>query len=305
MTWGTPTYVYGSHAETATTAPSPTWFLAEGSTVLGFDLFYLLQNPQATTTHATVRFLLPSGTIIMRTYDLAPGSRTTIYVNQVAGLDETDVSGDISADAPIVVERAMYRSRAGEPFSLGSDSMGVTAPATSWFLAEGATGSFFDLYVLIANPGNTDATVRADYARPDGSVVTQTYTVRAHSRHSVYVDAIAGLTDTSVATTLTSTNAVPIVAERAMSWPGGFFDYYEGHTSAGSTATALEWVVAGGSRRRQSDADVRADREHGEQGPERPPSPCCPTSRTRLHRRRRRRRSSRCRPAAGRPCRCR
>jgi hypothetical protein len=238
--------VYGSHAETATTAPSTTWFLAEGSTVLGFDLFYLLQNPQATTTHATVRFLLPSGTTIMRGYDLAPGSRTTIYVNQVAGLDETDVSGDISADAPIVVERSMYRSRDGEPFSLGSDSMGVTAPATSWFLAEGATGTFFDLYVLIANPGNTDATVRADYARPDGSVVTQTYTVRAHSRHSVYVDAIAGLTDTSVATTLTSTNGVPVVAERAMYWPGGFFDYYEGHTSAGSTATALEWVVAGG-----------------------------------------------------------
>ncbi len=41
------------------------------------------------------------------------------------------------------------------------------------------------------------------------------------------------------------TNAVPIVAERAMYWPGGFFDYYEGHTSAGSTTTALQWVVAG------------------------------------------------------------
>jgi hypothetical protein len=246
MTWGTPASVYGSHAETAAPAPSPTWFLAEGTTVVGFDLFYLLQNPQPTTTRATVRFLLPSGTIITKTYDLAPGSRTTIYVNQVEGLDETDVSGDVLADAPIVVERAMYRSRPGETFSLGTESMGVTAAATSWFLAEGATGTFFDLYVLIANPGNTDATVRADYARPDGSVVPQTYTVAAHSRRSVYVDAIAGLTDTAVATTLTSTNGVPIVAERAMYWPGGFFDYYEGHTSAGSTTTALEWVVAGG-----------------------------------------------------------
>ena len=42
-----------------------------------------------------------------------------------------------------------------------------------------------------------------------------------------------------MATTLTSTNGVPIVAERAMYWPGGFFDYYEGHSSAGSTTTAL------------------------------------------------------------------
>jgi hypothetical protein len=247
MTWGAdPVRPYGSHAETATAAPATTWFLAEGSTVLGFDLFYLLQNPQSTTTRATIRFLLPSGSVTQRTYDLAPGSRTTIYVNMIAGLDETDVSGEITADAGIVVERAMYRSPAGQPFALGHASMGVTAAATSWFLAEGATGSFFDLYVLIANPGNTDATVRAFFARQDGRSVLQTVTVRAHSRHSIYVDAIPELESTPVATTLQSLNGVPIVAERAMYWPGGFFDYHEGHSSAGSTTTATEWVVAGG-----------------------------------------------------------
>jgi hypothetical protein len=246
MTWGTPAgAIYGSHAEMATASPSPTWFLTEGSTVLGFDLFYLLQNPQPTVTHATVRYLLPSGTAITQSYDLAPGSRTTIYVNLVPGLDETDVSGDIAADAPIVVERAMYRSAPGQPFALGTESMGVPAAATSWFLAEGATGAFFDLYVLIANPGPSDATVQALYGKPDGTTVTQTYTVRAHSRFSVYVDAIPGLEDTAVSTTVTSTNGVPIAVERAMYWPGGFFDYYEGHSSAGSTTTALAWVVPG------------------------------------------------------------
>jgi WD40 repeat protein len=252
MEWDTqPTYVtprgYGAHAETAVPSPSPTWLLAEGSTVLGFDLFYLLQNPQATTTHATVRFLLPSGATIDRAYTLAPGSRTTIYVNQVPGLEETDVSGDIRADAPIVVERAMYRSSPNQPpFTLGHEAIGVTAPATRWFLAEGATGSFFDLYVLVANPGDSDAIVDAQYAKPDGSVFNRQYAVRAHSRFSVYVDAIAGLENTSVATTMTSSNGVPIVVERAMYWPGGFFDYYEAHSSAGNTATALRWVVAGG-----------------------------------------------------------
>lgn len=237
---------YGMHLETGLPTPSTTWFLAEGSTVLGFDLFYLLQNPQATVTHATVRFLLPSGTVVTRTYDLAPGSRTTVHVNQVPGLDETDVSGDIVSDAPIVVERAMYRSAPGQPFALGTGGAGVTAPAVQWFLAEGATGSFFDLFVLIANPGGTDASVEARYAKPDGTVVTRHYAVRANSRFSVYVDAIPGLESTSVATTITSTNSVPVVVERAMYWPGGFFDYYEGHTSAGSTATASRWVVAGG-----------------------------------------------------------
>ena len=36
---------YGAHAETATAAPSPIWYLAEGATHSGFALFYLLQNP--------------------------------------------------------------------------------------------------------------------------------------------------------------------------------------------------------------------------------------------------------------------
>jgi hypothetical protein len=250
MTWDTrapsaPERGYGSHRETATTAPSTTWFLAEGSTVLEFNLFYLLHNPQATTTHATVRFLRPSGSVITRAYDLPPRSRTTIEVNAVPGLEETDVSGDVAADAPIVVERSMYRNLPGQPFGLGHASMGVTAPATRWFLAEGATGAFFDLFVLIANPSGADALVEAQYAKPDGSVVTRQYTVRANSRFSVYVDAIAGLDSTSVATTVVSTNAVPIVVERAMYWPGGFFDYYEGHSSAASTVVARRWVVAG------------------------------------------------------------
>ena len=48
---------YGSSLETATASPSPTWFLAEGSTVLGFDLSYLLPNPQSTRNRERHRAL--------------------------------------------------------------------------------------------------------------------------------------------------------------------------------------------------------------------------------------------------------
>jgi len=235
---------YGSSLETATPSTSTTWFLAEGSTVLGFDLYYLLQNPQPTIANVTVRYLLPGGTVITRTYGMAPHSRTTIYVNVVPGIEETDVSGDISADVPIVVERAMYRNTPGQYYGLGTASIGVTAPATRWFLAEGATGSFFDLFVLFANPGASDANVTAEYAKEDGTVVTRSYVVGAHSRFSVYVDSIPPLAQTAVATTVTSN--VPIVVERAMYWPDGFFNYYEGHTSVGTTGTAQRWVIASG-----------------------------------------------------------
>ena len=71
-------------------------------------------------------------------------------------LASTDVSAAIAATAPIIAERAMYRSSATQLFAAGHASAGVTAPALEWFLAEGATGAFFDLFILIANP-NTDA----------------------------------------------------------------------------------------------------------------------------------------------------
>ena len=44
-----------------------------------------------------------------------------------------------------------------------------------------------------------------------------------------------GWTATAFGTRVTS--SVPIVAERAMYWAGGFFDYYEGHVSSGATQT--------------------------------------------------------------------
>ena len=66
----------------------------------------------------------------------------------------------------------------------------------------------------------------------------------ANSRFSVYVDGEPGMAATAFGTRVTS--SVPIVAERAMYWPGGFFDYYEGHDSAGATQTGSHWVLAEG-----------------------------------------------------------
>ena len=242
MTWGNGPIPYGSHAETSSAAPGTSWLLAEGSTVLGFQLFYLLQNPQATTVTATIRYLLPSGAPVVRTYDLPPQSRTTVYVNGVAGLDSTDVSAEITAPQPIAVERAMYRSTGGQIFALGHAAAAVAAPSTTWFFGEGATGAFFDTYLLLANPSTQPASVQVDYLRDQGGPVSRTYTVPANSRFSVYVDGEPGMEGTPFGTRVTS--SVPVVAERAMYWAGGFFDYYEGHVSAGATQTGSHWVLA-------------------------------------------------------------
>ena len=257
MTWDTTRY--GSHYETGVAAPSTTWYFAEGSTSGDFFLYYLLQNPGDAPVTATIRYLRPAGSApVERSYTLLPRSRRTIAVDlEGPELASTDVSAVITATAPIMAERAMYRNRAGQLFAAGHDSAGVTEPALEWFLAEGASGPFFDLFVLLANPGSTDASVTVDYLLLGGGVLSKTYSVAASSRRTIWVDAEelpAGsgqhpLANVAVSAVIRSTNGVPIVVERTMWWPGPETTpdfWYEAHNAFGTTATAPAWLVAGG-----------------------------------------------------------
>ena len=142
----------------------------------------------------------------------------------------------------------MYLDAGGLPFGAGHEAAGVTAPATNWFLAEGATGDFFDLFVLLANPGPGPAEVEATYLKPDGATIVRTYTVAPQARFNVWVDKEdAGLSDTAVSTMIRSTNGVPILAERAMWWPGPTaMTWHEAHVSPGATATGTRWGTAEG-----------------------------------------------------------
>ncbi|MEO5822323.1 MAG: hypothetical protein ABIT71_17590, partial [Vicinamibacteraceae bacterium] len=249
---------YGSHAETSIAAASTTWFLAEGATHGSFDLFYLIQNPGATTATVTVRYLRPAPQApLTKTYNVTPNSRFTIAVDNevVSGqsLAATDISAAITSTVPVVVERAMYMTTGGQAYSAGHESAGVTAPALNWFLAEGATGAFFDMFILVANPDpTTAATVDATYLLDNGTTLTKTYSVAASSRRTINVDSeqFPGgqlLANAAMSTILTSTNGVPIVVERAMWWPGGAQGpWYEGHNSAGATQTGTAWALAEG-----------------------------------------------------------
>lgn len=262
MTWDVAAG-YGGHAETAVTAPSPIWYLAEGATHNGFELFYLLQNPAATPTTVRVRYLRPSGAPLDKEYILPPASRTNIWVNSETfpglgtALSSTDVSAVIeSLDAtPIIVERAMYLSNQGRVFNAGHESAGVTAPALQWFLAEGATGPYFDLFVLIANPNSQPANVRVTYLLTTGETLNRTLVAPANSRSNIWVDVeqfsgVAGfpLADVAVSTTVASENGVPVIVERALWWPGDFATWHEAHNSAGALQTGTSWALAEGEQ---------------------------------------------------------
>ncbi|MFN8063026.1 MAG: right-handed parallel beta-helix repeat-containing protein [Vicinamibacterales bacterium] len=251
---------YGSHAETAVVSPAPTWYFAEGATHSGFMLFYLLQNPSPTdAAQVEVRYLLPSGAPLVKTYTVGPRSRFNIWVNEeivngVKAFAATDVSASLRVlnDVPIIAERAMYLSGGGQTFRAGHESAGVTAPALSWFLAEGATGPYFEMFVLVANPQPVDAAVRVTYLLIDGRTLTKTFTVTANSRFNIWVDEESFgaqgklLANAALSVVVESTNNVPIIVERTMWWPGAAPTWLESHNSPGATASGTKWALAEG-----------------------------------------------------------
>jgi hypothetical protein len=146
-------------------------------------------------------------------------------------------------DAPGVAERAMYFGQ--RVFEAGHESAGVNAPATEWFLAEGATGTFFTTFLLVANPGDIDANVTYTYLPATGLSITKTRTVAARSR---WTGNIAGedpsLANAAVATRISSTQ--PVIAERAQYWPFDPAQWFEAHNSFGATSLGVKWGLAEG-----------------------------------------------------------
>ncbi len=151
----------------------------------------------------------------------------------------------------------MYLSTPGRPFAAGHESAGVTAPALAWFLAEGATGPFFDLFVLLANPNTTASTVTVTFLKPNGTTVVKPYVIGPQSRFNIWVDVEdPALSDTAVSTTVQVTNGVPVVVERAMWWPGTAATWQEAHNAPGATTTGTAWAIASGEEGGTSNAET-------------------------------------------------
>ena len=233
---------YGGHGGTAS-APAYRWLFAEGSQGY-FNTYILLANAGATESAVTMNFLLEGGGVVTHHINVPPNARRTIFAGDIAGLVNQSFGLDITASQPILAERAMYLPGA-RLFEGGHGAAGVNRPERNWFLAEGATGSFFETFVLIGNPNNAIANVTLTYLLPSGATVAQAVQVAANGRLTINVETVdPQLADTAVSTTITSDRA--IVVERAMYWPDISLGWQEAHNSFGLSEAGLRWGVADG-----------------------------------------------------------
>ena len=233
----------GGHDSTAVPNPEKTWYLAEGYTGKGFDTYLLIGNPNAVTAPVSTIYMVPDGSFITEYYELPANSRKTVHLNDVPGLSGKDVSVQVIAAQPVVIERSEYFDYKGA--REGSNSTGVPAPSSRWYLAGGCTGAGFESYVLLSNPNSTDTRVDLEFAGQDGRKVNKGVVVTARSRQTIFLNEVPGLENTEVWTQVTSEQ--PIVVERSVYKAQGA--RLGGYSAMGETAPATEWYFAEGCTR--------------------------------------------------------
>jgi hypothetical protein len=175
---------------------------------------------------------------------IGANARQTVYAGSIPELVGKSFSMVVDASAPVAAERAMYFG-AARFWDGGHDSAGVPDPSTTWYHSEGATGPYFDTYILVANPNAQDVVVTFSYLLENGTAITKTHLVGANSRLTVNVEAEdSQLANAAVSTTVTA--PLPIVSERSMYWPGAFASWNEAHNSFGVTQAGTRWGLAEG-----------------------------------------------------------
>jgi len=175
-----------------------------------------IMNPKPLEAKVKITFMSDDGAVHEKQIAIPATSRRTICVNEE--VPEATVSTKIESinSVPIVVERTMYWDAGGITWAGGHCNSGVTAPAGTWYLAEGCTAGDYELWLLLMNPRETRAEVKVTFMKDDGGAIERNVSIGPASRYSIYVNDI--VPNASVAAKVETVGGVDIVAERAMYW---------------------------------------------------------------------------------------
>lgn len=214
------------------------WYFAEGTTRTDYEEWVLIQNPTNEESQTCLLLMTPTKAYVTNLVILEPNSRTTIRINDL--LSNEDVSVQVCSSNPdIVCERAIYWDNKME----GHDSIGITQPSNTWYLAEGCTAYGYQTWACLQNPSDKSVQVYVTYNTDTGPITKPPFTMQPYSRHTIDVKLDVG--EKNVSTKVESSS--PIVAERAMYWGFNNNPKRGGHCSIGTSTPSSTWYLAEGS----------------------------------------------------------
>ena len=168
-----------AHSSVGTTLPSTGWFLPEGCSDFSFETWTLIENPGKSPAHVELTYMTETAGPKTVSKTVPAFSRATY--NMESDIGRANASIEVASDTPVIAERSMYRNDRRE----GSCSVGTTAPANDFYLAEGSTAWGFTTWVLIQNPTTTPSDVTITYMTPQGAKAQPSFTLPGNSRKTI------------------------------------------------------------------------------------------------------------------------
>jgi P pilus assembly chaperone PapD len=132
------------------------------------------------------------------------------------------------------------------PAVVSDIAIDLNALPTTWYFAEGYTGSGFDEWITIQNPGAAAANVEVTYYTQTGPPQVRNHPVPANSRYTIYVNTDLGA-DRENSFKVTSTQRIIVERPMYFRYSGlGSHNWQGGHDAMGSTQLSREWFFAEG-----------------------------------------------------------
>ncbi len=220
------------------------WYFAAGSSVGGSQQWLSIFDPFAIDAVVDVEAYTESGFHApgaLQGLIVPAGSRISVRLDRaVAEQKHVAIGVHVRNNSRVVVTEALLRPSPGASTGV-SLSLGAISTARAWMFADNRSRGGALQELILANPGDVDATVRVSVV-PDVASVIDPRVVRVPATSAVVVD-FSGVVPAGVAYTLVARSTVPVVAETRSAFATG----YPGFASeVGAPEAGRSWVFAGG-----------------------------------------------------------
>ncbi len=241
---------------TATSTPSPAaapvskaWYFPEGKVGQGFTEYLTIENPDvANDCNVTLYYIGSGSTPVTKSVTVPHAGRFTEPVNAdlttpASSPNYQTISAVVTVNtttspncAGVVAERPIYFTNF-LGISSGTDVLGATHLATTFYFADVPVGGSYVSYVTILNPGSTTATATAVLSAGGKTIAKQTIQVPAMTRGTIVPKSSSGALQHAA---LSVTSDSPVAVER----PTYFNQVSVGNAQTVSGATSVVGVSA-------------------------------------------------------------
>jgi hypothetical protein len=242
----------GAGGGSCTSETSSSWYFPAGTSAIGYDQRILLHNPFPDEAVVRVSLLTPAGEPLdqagLDDVAVPPGEYQEIVINEFVTPREHIGAAVIALRGRVVAWKAIIGAARESPHGFEL-TVGAPGPAVRWFFPHGLLGEGTEETIALLNPNDRQVTATVSLAgernavQPAGLV---DFPVPPHSSRKLSLGAVApnSLSGSrrGASVTVTSTNGLPLVAERRLASAG---ENDSGRASElGSSVEAREWWLS-------------------------------------------------------------